>query len=80
VEDRTHGLGEETNFDLKYIPNFDTTLKGEYVSSLKESGVGRGNLRTLLMATGFIGVVSYFCLKIVFGIVGSIRGCWFSRL
>jgi len=79
VENKTNGLGEETNFDFKYIPNFDkTTSMGEHVSGLKESGVERRNLRTLVMATAFMGAVSYFCLRTIFRIVGSMRDLWFS--
>jgi hypothetical protein len=78
VENKTHGLGEETNFDFKYIPNFDTTTpKGENESGLKESGVERRNLRTLVIASAFMGIVSYFCLRSTFGLVGNVRG-WLS--
>jgi hypothetical protein len=79
VENKAHGLGEETNFDFKYIPNFETTTSmGEYVSGLKESGVERRNLRVLVLASAFMGVVSYFCLKTTFGIIGNVREWWFS--
>ncbi len=79
VENKTHGLGEETNFDFKYIPNFDrTTLMGEYVSGLKESGVERRNLRALCLGSAAIGIVSYFCLKTTFRLVGNIGAWWFT--
>jgi hypothetical protein len=79
VENKTHGLGEETNFDFKYIPNFDTTTSmGEYVSGLKESGVERRNLRALCMGSAAMGVVSYFCLKTTFKVFGRLAAWWFT--
>ena len=78
VENKTHGLGEETNFDFKHIPNFDTTTSmGEYVSGLKESGVERRNLRVLVMGSAFMGLISFLLVKTSLGVVGQLRG-WFS--
>jgi hypothetical protein len=78
VENKVHGLGEETNFDFKYIPNFDTTETemGEYVAGLKESGVERRNLRTLVIASVCIAVASYIGMRTTWGIVASLRGWW----
>jgi hypothetical protein len=78
VENKVHGLGEETNFDFKYIPNFETTgtEMGEYVAGLKESGVERRNLRTLVIASVCIAVASYIGMRTTWGIVGSLRGWW----
>jgi hypothetical protein len=78
VENKVHGLGEETNFDFKYIPNFDTTETemGEYVAGLKESGVERRNLRTLVIASVCIAVASYIGMRTTWGIVASVRDWW----
>ena len=79
VENKAHGLGEETNFDFKYIPNFDTrTSMGEYVSGLEESGVERRNLRALVIASTVFGFSLYFCAKTTFGVAGKIARWWFS--
>jgi hypothetical protein len=53
-------MGEETNFDFKYIPNFDTTSTdmGDYVAGLKSSGIERRNLRALVLFSAVMGLVS----------------------
>jgi hypothetical protein len=79
VENKAHGLGEETNFDFKYIPNFDTTTSmGEYVSGLKESGVERRNLSALCMGSAVMGIVLYFCLMTTFKVFGRLAAWWFT--
>lgn len=53
VDKKMHGLGEETSFDFKYIPEFGTmTQLEEYAVGEEKFGVERRNLRTLLL-TGF---------------------------
>ncbi|KAE9375734.1 hypothetical protein N431DRAFT_543207 [Stipitochalara longipes BDJ] len=77
VENKAHGLGEETNFEFKYIPNFDTTTSmGEYVFGLKESGVERRNLRALCMGSAVLGIVSYFCLQTTLRVIGKVGAWW----
>jgi len=49
---------------------------GEYVAGLKESGVERRNLRTLVIASVFIAVASYIGMRTTWGIVASLRGWW----
>jgi hypothetical protein len=80
VENKTHGLGEETNFEFKYVPNFSTTTElGAYeVSGMKGTGIEERNLRTLIAASAFISVVSYLWMRTTFGIVGSLRTWYFS--
>jgi hypothetical protein len=79
VENKTHGLGTESNFDFKYIPNFQsTTSMGDYeVSGLKEPGIERRNFMTLVVASAIVGIMSYIVMRTTFGFVGSIR-TWFS--
>jgi hypothetical protein len=50
---------------------------GDYVSGLKESGVERRNLRTLVMASAFTGLISFLLVKTGLGMFGKLRG-WFS--
>lgn len=60
------GLGEETNFDFKYIPNFDTTTTelGAYEKSgLGEKGIERRNLLTLCVMGALLGIVSWMGLQ-----------------
>ncbi|TVY56927.1 hypothetical protein LCER1_G001974 [Lachnellula cervina] len=75
VENTTHGLGEETNFDFKYIPSFNKTSEelGEYEDTKMKGGVERRNLVTFTLGAAFVGVVAYFGSRIALGIVGGFR-------
>lgn len=46
------------------------------MAGLKESGVERRNLRTLVIASVCIAVASYIGMRTTWGIVGSLRGLW----
>jgi L-amino acid N-acyltransferase YncA len=78
VENKTHGLGEETVFDFKYIPNYSTTTElGEYeISGHKETGIEKRNLRTLIVASTVVAVLSYLGMRTTWGIVGGLRAWW----
>jgi len=75
IENKTHGLGAETNFDFKYIPEFSTiTSMGDYEEMKKsDTGVERRNLRTLVVASAVIGVLSYFGMRTTWGLVAVVR-------
>jgi hypothetical protein len=78
VENKTYGLGKETTFDFKHIPNLDTTTSmGEYVSGLQDSGVERRNLKALVMGSAFMGLISFLLVKTSLGAVRLLRG-WVS--
>lgn len=76
IDNKTHGLGAETNFDFKYIPDFhSTTAPGEYEESgLKEPGIERRNLQTLLISTTVVGIVSWLGLRISMQMFGRLLG------
>jgi hypothetical protein len=78
VENKTHGLGEETVFDFKYIPNFSTTTElGEYEESgIKQTGIEKRNFRTLVVASTVVAVVSYVGMRSTWGIMGGLRTWW----
>jgi len=78
VENKTHGLGEETDFDFKYIPNYSTTTElGEYeVSHRKETSIERRNLRTLVVFSAVVGLFSYVGMRTTWGIVAGLRNWW----
>lgn len=65
VENKTHGLGAETTFDFKYIPDFHTrTVKGEMEETgLREPGIERRSLKTLVIASVAICIVSWYGTK-----------------
>lgn len=71
------GLGQETVFDFKYIPDFNVvTAKdedddGEH-SAHKESGIERRNLNTLLIATGCLVAIGYVGVKVTSALVSRI--------
>ena len=77
----THGLGAETDFAFKYVPQFDTTTTTEHeaeaVSSalarLKVGGVERRNLKALIYAGVGLSVVSFVGVKIGLLILGGVR-------
>ena len=78
VENKTHGLGEETVFDFKYIPNFSlTTELGQYEeSNVKQTGIEKRNLRTLVVASTALAVFSYLGMRTTWGIVAGLRDWW----
>ena len=61
------GLGKETTFDFKYVPQLDlTTEPGRPENSgLGQSGVERRNLKALLIASGVIAVVAWLIMRSV---------------
>ena len=74
IVDGKHGLGQETVFDFKYIPDYHvTTDRGSVAETgLKEHGIERRNLKALVIAIGVSGIVVY---------AGTRIGCgMFSRL
>ena len=73
-------MGEETNFDFKYVPDFSTTTElGTYENSgLGKSGVERRNFRTLVIASAFVGAASYFWIRTTWGLVGCVKAWYFG--
>jgi len=76
VQNQVHGLGEESTFDFKYIPNFDTkTDMMEYdEAALRGTGIETRNLRSLVLGCAFMGMVSYVGLRITWGIGRRVLG------
>jgi predicted secreted protein len=65
VENKTHGLGAETCFDFKYIPDFHTStiLEGLEETGPMEPGIERRNLRTLIIASTIVSIASWYGVK-----------------
>ncbi len=65
MENNTHGLGAETNFDFKYIPDFHISTKREVVeeTGLAEPGIERRNLRILIIATTILCITLWYGVK-----------------
>lgn len=67
VENKSHGLGSETVFDFKYVPNFQLrTELGEYEKPEKPSSVEGRNLKAFLIAFGILSVICYLGLRMIF--------------
>lgn len=80
MENKVHGLGEETNFEFKHIPNLDsTTSMGDYAPGAKESGVERRNLKAFVIGSAVMGVFSYVGLRTTWGIFGGLKALWMAR-
>jgi hypothetical protein len=69
-----YGLGGETVFDFKYIPDFNvmTARGGDEQAKMKGAGVERRNLNTLLIATGCLAFAGYVGMKVTVGLMGRI--------
>lgn len=78
IEDKTHGLGTETKFDFKYIPEYHTrTEKGENDSAIVKpimAGIESRNLMTFVFVSAAIGVGSFFGLNVARNIGGNMFG------
>ncbi|KAI1611671.1 hypothetical protein EDD37DRAFT_425146 [Exophiala viscosa] len=68
------GLGEETVFDFKYIPDFNvaTARGGDEQAAKKEVGIERRNLNTLLIASGCLVAIGYVGVKVTSALVSRI--------
>jgi hypothetical protein len=68
----THGLGGESNFEFKYVPQFDTTTTtsrdAQDVEStlkrLRKGGVEWRNLKALLISAGVLITSSFVGIKV----------------
>ncbi|KAI9789008.1 MAG: hypothetical protein M1835_001958 [Candelina submexicana] len=76
IVEHKHGLGEETYFELKYIPDFGQTTEMDEPEEvgLKQAGIERRNLRTLVVAVGFMAVATWCGIKILTSIPRKIFG------
>lgn len=82
VQDKTIGLGRETFFEFKYVPQFGrTTLPGGAVGGSKDSALAkrvpgapeRTGLTMLVLASALVGAVAWFGLRSALGSVGISR-------
>lgn len=71
------GLGEETNFDFKYVPEFSvltTEMGAEKREGLKTKGVERRNFITLLIMGAVFGMGSYWAVNTGMRVLAALRG------
>jgi hypothetical protein len=79
VENKKYGLGEESVFDFKYVPDFHvmTVKEGGEVGALEGPGVERRNLKALIYAVVVMAGVGWVGVKVaskVFGVIGGLVG------
>lgn len=76
IVENKHGLGEETVFDFKYIPDYHLKTGAEELvqTGVRQPGVERRNLKTLLVALGAVGVVTYGSIWVVSGMYRRVFG------
>ena len=73
-----NGLGEETSFDFKYIPDLSKTTKMEDAeeSGINAPGIERRNLQALAIACGLLGVAGFVGFKILGAVARRIMTMW----
>ena len=66
IVDHQHGLGQESLFEFKYVPQFGTTTEmGEDESSgLTRPGIEQRSLKTLVIAAAVLAVLGWFGLRL----------------
>ncbi|MCJ1259807.1 hypothetical protein MMC24_007646 [Lignoscripta atroalba] len=71
-----HGLGEETTFDFKYVPDLHIMTEMEDLgeTGIKQPGIERRNLQALVIGLGFFGVTAFVGFKIVSGLARKLLG------
>lgn len=71
IVEAKHGLGEETIFDYKYIPDYQKMTEKEdaEMSGVRLPGVERRNLQTFVLGCGFLGVMGWAGTKILMALV-----------
>jgi len=64
VEDK-QGLGEETTFDFKYIPDLSksTQMEDAPETGIKQSGIERRNLQALIVGCALLAFAGYLGFK-----------------
>ena len=74
--DGKNGLKEETTFDFKYIPDLHKTTQMEEgeKSGIRQSGVERRNLQTLVLGVGFLSIAAVVAYRVVSGLVRHLMG------
>lgn len=76
IVDGQNGLREETTFDFKYIPDLHKTTQMEdgEKSGIRQSGIERRNLQTLVLGMGFVSIAAVVGFRLVSGLVGQLVG------
>lgn len=73
IVENKNGLGQESVFEFKYVPEFSTrTEKGESEETgVKQPGIERRNLKTLIIAMVVLGGIGWFSAQIALRLLRS---------
>ena len=79
VENKS-GLGEETAFDFKYIPDLSkkTEMEDAPETGMKQPGIERQNLQAFVLACGLLGTAGFMSFKIAVALVRKTVTAWLS--
>lgn len=72
------GLGEETNFEFKYIPNLSkkTRMEDAVETGITQPGVERRNLQAFFVGCLLFGAVAFISLRIGAAVVQGLMSVW----
>ena len=78
IVESKHGLGEETAYEFKYIPEMSKRTEREQAerSGIQQPGIERRNLKAFGIGCAFIGVAGYLSLKVGAFIARKATGFW----
>ena len=77
VENET-GLGEETTFDFKYIPDLSKRTEREEAptTGIMVKGIERRNLQALVVGCGLLSLVGYLALRVTVAVGERAATAW----
>ena len=69
------GLGAETTFDFKYVPDLSkmTQMEDPEESGLRHPGVERRNLQAFILGCGLLAVCGYLGLRVTGSLCSAMR-------
>lgn len=75
IVENESGLGQETTFDFKYIPDLSKSTQREDAptTGVKAQGIERRNLQALMVGCGLIGLGAYLGLKVAVAVGSKLK-------
>ena len=74
IINQENGLGEESTFEFKYIPDLSrkTQMDNALEPGAKHNGTEQRNLQALGIGCSVIALVGFFCLKILAAVMDRV--------
>lgn len=78
IVENKQGLGEETTFDFKYIPDLSkrTRMEDAPETGIKQSGIERRNLQSLMIGAALLAFAGYLGFKITVYLGQRVTNPW----